>query len=139
MKVTLTIFTILFLTISTTGYSQQIQKKEFLRSEMVTKVNGELYETSLIGRHCDLRIDYKKRAYYFSCISAFNPNKVYQTFKVVETKNGKYYAEFQFDLADEKSKYLVADSINEKGKIEFIEYMQLEDGTPVTLTYKFSN
>jgi hypothetical protein len=138
MKVSQAILTILFFTICDIGFSQKIQRKEFKRSEMITMVNGEVYKNSLVGRSCNLTINYRERAYYFDCISAFNPKKIYQTFKVVESKDGQFYAEFSFDLSEEKSRYLIADSINEKGKIEFIELMHLEDGTPVTLTYRFS-
>lgn len=139
MKIVLKLNIIITLLISISGLAQQDKKAKFLKSEMVVVMNGKIYESSIVGKDCDLTIKYRQKKYYFDCTSTHNSKNLYQTFKIVEMKDGQIFAEFLPDVSKIKSKYLVKDSIDIKKKIEFIEEVILENGDKAQIIYKFSN
>ncbi|EDM44645.1 hypothetical protein SCB49_13775 [unidentified eubacterium SCB49] len=140
MNVVYTICLFCFLLITQFAVSQQDKVAYFSKVEVITKIEDRVIDIAPLAKNCKLRINFKKRTYYFISRKNQGPlNEFHQIFTVVDIIDGKIYAKYFMDDPKDNIIYQVVDGIDKHNKIEFIETVFLDTGQLASRTYSFHN
>lgn len=127
----------IILLVSAPSLAQKPLELKFELFEMLLVVNNKIVDHTDVGANCNFRYKYREKSYWFNYSHNVTKERLNLPFKFIEKKNRETYVRLH-SLLDDKSIFVVKDSIYKKDKIEFINTVREEGGDVVSLIYRFS-